>query len=212
MFFSRRNSQSVTMSSSNISIGLGDFPAYEVRYHRDNWGEQYVSERFDVTETEYLNPQIGLLYRSTSSYVNFRDCFTCPVYGGSTEIELVGYYIPQADGTVLEAGYGYNPNNIYGGNLGQLTIWASEDIGYTEVNIDGEYVGLITNYWPSGLECDQERALNVSRPDGSYTLTAESPKGYYWEGTITFIEGVCDTIELLLSKKGTGGSGSISAR
>ncbi len=125
--------QSVTMSSSSINIGLGDFPAYQVSYQRDNWGEKYVNERFDVSEREYLSPEIGLIYRMTTRYVNFLDCFTCPIYQGSSHIELVGYYIPQADGTVLKDGYGYNPNNPYGGDLGQLTIWAGVDIGNTEV-------------------------------------------------------------------------------
>jgi PKD repeat protein len=209
MFFSRSSSQSVSMSSSNLTIGLGTFPSYKVKYQRDNWGEKYVTERFDVSEEEFLNPQIGLIYRKTSRYVNFLDCFTCPVYGGGFEIELVGYYIPQADGTVLEGGYGYNPDNPYGGNLGQLVIWAREDIGYTEVSLDGEYVGMITNYWTGGVDCDQPNALNVSRPDGSYLLTAESNKGYYWEGTITFVEGLCDDVVLTLTKKGVGGSKKI---
>lgn len=209
MFFSGSSSQSVTMTTSNITIGLGTFQAFRVKHQRDNWGEQYVSERYDISEEEWLDPEIGLIYRKTSRYVNFLDCFYCPVYGGSNEIELVGYYIPQPDGSVSQAGYGYNPDNPYGGNLGVLTIWASVDIGYTEVKLDGEYVGTISNYWPDGLTCDQPRALNVSKPDGGYLLTAESSNGYYWEGTIYFTEGTCDTIELLLTKKGTGGSQGI---
>lgn len=206
MFFSGPSSQSVTLSSTSIALGLGTFEALKVRHQRDNWGEQYVTERYDISEEEFLNPGIGFLYRKTTRYVNFLDCFYCPVYGGSSEIELVGYYIPQPDGNVLEGGYGYNPANPYGGNQGILTIGATVDIGYTEVKIDGEYAGTITNYWPGGLNCDQDRALNVSRPDGSYLLTAESNKGYYWEGTVTFVQGTCDTVELLLSKKGISGS------
>jgi len=185
------------------------FEALKVNHHRDNWSDQYASERYDITEQEFLSPSIGFLQRKTSRYVNFRDCFTCPTYGGSSEIELVGYYIPQPGGTVLEGGYGYNPENPYGGNQGILTIGATEDIGSTEVKIDGEYVGTIANYWPDGLTCDQPRALNVSRSDGSYTLTAVSNKGYYWEGIITFIQGTCDTVELLLSKKGISASQAV---
>ena len=59
---------------------------------------------------------------------------------------------------------------------------------------------------PDGLRCDQPRALNVSRSDGSYTLTAESNLGYYWEGIINFVQGTCDKVELQLSKKGISGS------
>lgn len=206
MFFSPRSSQSVTLSSATVSLGLGTFEAFSVMHHRENWDDNYASERYDISEEEFLNPNIGLLGRLTSRYVNYRDCFTCPVYGGSDEIELVGYYIPQADGSVLEGGSGYNPNNPYGGDQGILTIGATEDIGNTDVEIDGEYVGTISNYWPNGLECDLPLALNVSRSDGSYTLTAESNLGYYWEGTITFNQGTCDTVELLLSKKGVSAS------
>jgi PKD repeat protein len=206
MFFTPSLNQSVILSSATVAIDLGTFEAFHVYHNRENWDDQYASERYDITEEEFLNPNIGLLGRITSRYVNFRDCFTCPVYGGSSEIELVGYYIPQADGSVVEGGYGYNPENPYGGNEGILTLGATEDIGYTEVKIDGEDVGTISNYWPDGLTCDQPLALNVSRSDGSYTLTAESNLGYYWEGTITFVQGTCDTVELLLSKKGISAS------
>jgi PKD repeat protein len=206
MFFTPSLNQSVILSSATVAIDLGTFEAFHVYHNRENWDDNYASERYDITEEEFLNPNIGLLGRITSRYVNFRDCFTCPVYGGSSEIELVGYYIPQADGSVVEGGYGYNPENPYGGNEGILTLGATEDIGYTEVKIDGEDVGTISNYWPDGLTCDQPLALNVSRSDGSYTLTAESNLGYYWEGTITFVQGTCDTVELLLSKKGISAS------
>jgi PKD repeat protein len=212
MFFSQTNSQSVTLSTSSITIGLGAFQAYHVKYHNDNWGEQYVSERYDVTEEEYLNPQIGLLYRKTSRYAAFLDCFTCPVYGGGDEIELIGYYIPQEGGGALEGGTGYNPNNPYGGDLGLLTIWASVDIGYTDVYIGDEYIGMIQNYWPSGLSCDQYKALNVFKPGGYlYWLTADSPKGYHWAGTVTFSVGVCNTEELTIGKKSAGGGFQISS-
>jgi hypothetical protein len=206
MFFSQTNSQSVTLSTSSVTIGLGTFQAYRVKYHNDNWGEQYVTERYDVTEEEYLNPQIGLLYRKTSRYAAFLDCFTCPVYGGSDEIELIGYYIPQEGGGALEGGTGYNPNNPYGGDLGLVTIWNSVDIGYTDIYLDGEYVGMIQNYWPGGLSCDQYKALNVFRPGGyMYWLTADSPRGYHWEGFVGFSEGECDMVELTINKKDAGG-------
>jgi len=206
MFFTSWSDQSVILSSASVAIDLGTFEAFHVYHNRENWDDNYASERYDITQEEFLNPNIGLLGRITSRYVNFRDCFTCPVYGGSDEIELVGYYIPQADGSLVEGGYGYNPENPYGGDQGILTIGATEDIGNTAVKIDGEDVGSISNYWPNGLECDRPLALNVSRSDGSYLLTAESNLGYYWEGTITFIEGTCDTVELTLSKKGISGS------
>jgi len=209
MFFSPRSSQSVTLSSATVSLGLGTFEAFSVMHHRKNFDDKYASEQYDIMEEEFLDPNIGLLGRLTSRYVNYRDCFTCPVYGGSDEIELVGYYIPQADGSVIEGGSGYNPNNPYGGEQGILTIGATEDIGNTDVEINGEYVGTISNYWPDGLTCDLPLALNVSRSDGSYTLTAESNLGYYWEGTITFNQGTCDTVELLLSKKGVSASQAI---
>jgi hypothetical protein len=134
--------------------------------------------------------------------VNFLDCFYCPVYGGSTEIVLTGYYIPQPGGTALEGGSGYNPSNPYGGNLGMATVWAIEDIGYTKVYIDEEYVGGIGNYWPDGKpDCGDIRALNLTFPDGTYTLTATSSKGYYWEGTVPFIAGTCDDVQLVLTEK-----------
>lgn len=206
MFFTPRMDQPVSLSSASVRIDLGTFEAFHVYHQMKNFDDEYASEHYDIKHEEFLNPDIGLLGRITSRYVNYRDCFTCPVYGGSGEMELVGYYIPQADGSVLEDGYGYNPNNPYGGDQGILTIGATEDIGNTEVQIDGEYVGTISNYWPNGLECDKPLALNVSRSDGSYLLTAESNLGYYWEGTITFNEGTCDTVELTLSKKSASGS------
>lgn len=203
-FFSQASSQSATLSTASVAIGLGTFQTMKVSHHRDNWGENFVSERYDITESEYFYPDIGLVYRETSRYVNFTDCFTCPVYGGSTEFELVGYSIPQKDGTVLQGGSGYNTSNPYGGNLGLLTIWAEEDIGYTKVYLDGGYVGTISNYWTGGITCDQSGALNVTYPAGTYYLTAESGQDYYWEGNVTFPEGTCDDIQLLLTKKSIG--------
>jgi PKD repeat protein len=210
MFFSQKSSQEVTLSTASVTIGLGTFQAYRVKYQNDNWGEQYVTERYDVTEEEYVNPQIGLLYRKTSRYAAFLDCFTCPVYGGSDEIELIGYYIPQEGGGTLQGGTGYNPNNPYGGDLGLLTIWNSVDIGYTDVYL-GDYAGMIQNYWPGGLSCDQYKALNVFRPTGLYWMTADSPKGYHWATTVTFSEGVCNTIELTINKKSAGDGYQIEA-
>ncbi|RLD84111.1 MAG: hypothetical protein DRJ10_02085 [Bacteroidetes bacterium] len=202
MFFSRTSSQSASLSESSINIGLGNFSTYKIRHHRDNWGESYVTERYDITEEEFYKPGIGLIYRETSKYVDFLDCSYCPVYGGGDQIELIGYYIPQKDGTVLQAGTGYNPDNPYGGNLGLLTIWSSVDIGYTKITLDGEYVGTTTTYFPSGATCDQYKAVNVFRPAGTYFLRAESNLGYIWEGNVSFSEGECDMVELLLSKKG----------
>lgn len=211
MFFSMASSQSVSLSTATVNIGLGSFQAYKVRHHRDNWGQNYVSERYDITEEEYVNPQIGLLYRKTSRYVDFLDCFYCPVYGGGDEIELIGYYIPQSGGEALQGGTGYNPDNPYGGNLGLLTFWAGFDIGYTKIYLDGEFVGAINNYWPSGLNCDQDGALNVFMPDGSYWLTASSPKGINWQGTVYFVEGSCQKIEILPPGKGSAKGNGIPA-
>jgi hypothetical protein len=211
MFFSRASSLDVTLSTASVTIGLGTFQAYHVKHQRDNWGEQYVTERYDFTEEEYLNPQIGLLYRKTSRYAAFLDCFTCPVYGGSDEIELIGYYIPQEGGSPLQGGTGYNPNNPYGGNLGLVTFWTSVDIGYTDIYLDGEYAGVISHYWPSGLSCDQSDAVNVFMPAGNHLLTADSPQGYHWESQIYFSEGTCQTIQLTHDKKSTGGGDQIVA-
>jgi PKD repeat protein len=211
MFFSRESSLDVTLSTSSVTIGLGTFQAYHIKHQRDNWGEQYITERYDITEEEYLNPQIGLLYRKTSRYVAFLDCFYCPVYGGSDEIELIGYYIPQEGGSPLQGGTGYNPNNPYGGTLGLITFWTSVDIGYTDIYIDGEYAGVISHYWPSGLSCDQSDAVNVFMPAGNHLLTADSPQGYHWESQIYFSEGTCQTIQLTHDKKSTGGGDQIVA-
>jgi PKD repeat protein len=211
MFFSQTNSQAVTLSTSSVTIELGTFQAYRVKYHNDNWGEQYVTERYDVTEEEYLNPQIGLLYRKTSRYAAFLDCFTCPVYGGSDEIELIGYYIPQEGGGVLEGGTGYNPNNPYGGDQGLVTFWNSVDIGYTEIYIDSEYAGLIQYYFSSGASCDNSLAVNVFASAGNHLLTADSPKGYHWESNIYFSEGTCRTIQLTINKKSTSSEDEIAA-
>ncbi len=202
MFFSNSSSLSVIQSEVNLTIGMGAYNTYKVKHQRDNWGENYVSERYDISEEEYLAPGLGMIYRKTSRYVDFLDCFTCPVYGGGNEIEMVGYYIKLPDGTVQKGGTGYNADNPYGGELGLLTIWASVDIGYTDVYIEGEFVGTIGNYFSGGASCDHPSALNVFRPYGTYTLTATSSKGWYWEGDVVFIEGTCDLVELEIGKKG----------
>jgi PKD repeat protein len=211
MFFSSGLDTYVSLSTSSVTIGLGSYQAYRLRAHIDNWGQSYVTEQLDITEEEYVSPKIGLLYRTESRYVDFLDCFYCPVYGGSQEIELIGYYIPQESGEPLQGGTGYNPDNPYGGNLGLLTIWASVDIGYTDIYLDGEYVGMIQNYWPGGLSCDQSGALNVFKPSGFYMLTAESPRGYTWKGTVNFGNGTCDVVELTINKKSVGGGEQIDA-
>jgi PKD repeat protein len=205
MFFSANSSQSVTLSTSNVTIGLGTYLAYRVRHHTDNWGQSYVTERYDLTEEEFLDPEVGLVYRETSRLVDMLDCFYCPVYGGSSSVELIGYYIPQEDGAPLTDGTGYNPDNPYGGDLGLKTVWAEVDIGYTYVYLDGESVGYINNYWSGGVDCDTKGALNVFRPAGNYTLTAESSLGYKWEGTITFTEAACTKVKLNVLKKSAGG-------
>lgn len=46
MFFSQASSQSVSLSSSSVTIGLGTFSTYKINHHRDNWGEQFVTERY----------------------------------------------------------------------------------------------------------------------------------------------------------------------
>ena len=212
MFFSTGLADTdVGLSTASVTIGLGTFQAYRLNAHLDNWGESYVTTRLDITEQEYINPQIGLLYRTESRYVDMLDCSYCPVYGGSQEIELIGYYIPRESGGALQGGTGYNPNNPYGGNLGLITFWNSVDIGYTEIYIDGEYNGLIQYYFPDGITCDRETAVNVFQPAGSHLLTAESPKGYYWEGQVYFTEGVCNTIELTINKKSAGNGDQIVA-
>jgi hypothetical protein len=212
MFFSTGLADTdVGLSTSSVTIGLGTYQAYRLRAHLDNLGESYVTTRMDITELEYINPQIGLLYRTESRYVDMLDCSYCPVYGGSQEIELIGYYIPQESGGTLQGGAGYNPNNPYGGNLGLITFWNSVDIGYTDINIDGEFVGRIQYYFPDGITCDEDKAVNVFQPAGSHLLTADSPKGYHWEAQIYFSEGSCNTIELTIGKKSAGSEDQIVA-
>jgi PKD repeat protein len=210
MFFSTGLDTYVALSSSSVTIGLGSYQAYHLKAHIDNWGQSYVTERLDITEEEYINPQIGLLYRTESRYVDFLDCSYCPVYGGSQEIELIGYYIPQESGGALQGGTGYNPNNPYGGNLGLVTFWNSVDIGYTDIYIDGEYAGMIQYYFSNGISCDQKGAVNVFQPAGNHLLTADSPKGYHWESYIYFSEGTCRTIELTINKKSAGSENQIA--
>jgi len=212
MFFSTGLADTdVGLSSSSVTIGLGTFQAYRLSAHLDNMGESYVTTRMDITELEYINPQIGLLYRTESRYVDMLDCSYCPVYGGSQEIELIGYYIPQESGGALQGGTGSNPNNPYGGNLGLITFWNSVDIGYTDINIDGEFVGMIQYYFSDGITCDEDNAVNVFQPAGSHLLTADSPKGYHWEAQIYFTEGSCNTIELTIGKKSGGSEDQITA-
>jgi hypothetical protein len=193
MFFSGPSKGSISLSSSTVELDLGNFQTFKVKFHTDNWGQNYVTERIDVTNAEFLNPGVGLVYRKTSSYIDFLDCSYYPVYGGSSEVILTGYHITLADGTIVEEGTGYNMNNRYGGRLGLRTIWASVDIGGTSVYLDDEYVGYIREFFPSGIVCDKEGALNVFHTRGSSHLTAESSKGYKWDANITFSEGICST-------------------
>lgn len=197
MFFSFFSSDIVTMKDGSATIGLGSFNGFLVKHATDNWSDTYADTRFDFTEKEFHDPEIGMIFRETSRYTNFRTCFTCPVYTGSNTIELIGYYIPQEDGSVKESGFGYNPANHYGGNIGLLSIWTAQDFGPISVYLDNEYVGQIDSYWPSGISCDQSGVLNISRPQGSYQIKATSSQ-YIWSGTITFTEGICDDIELHL--------------
>lgn len=197
MFFSNASSQNVTISNASANIGIGNFEGLSVKHANDNWGENYVSERYDVTEKELYNPQIGLIQRQTTRYVAFLDCFTCPVYTGSSSIELTGYYIPQDDGSVLQGGTGYNPNNPYGGDLGQLTVWTEKNFGIITIYLDNEKVGQISNYWSSGVSCDQAGACNISNPQGTYNFRAESSQ-YSWKGTVYFTEGICNDLQLVL--------------
>jgi PKD repeat protein len=194
-FFRNSSGNPATRSSVNVSIGLGTFESYRIRYHTDNWGENHVSERYDITEMEYFNPKIGLLYREKSSLVNFVTCFTCPAYGFSEEIELIGYYIPQEDGTIIKGGTSYDPDNPYGGEQGLLTIFTKANIGVISVDINNEYEGSIQYYHVNGVNCGDEGALNIYRPAGTYSLHAKT-SGATWSANVTFTKGVCSTIEL----------------
>jgi PKD repeat protein len=191
-----------SFAESSIDLGIGNFSAFRIDHHTDNWGESYVDERYDWTAVEFYNPVIGLLYHENSSYYDMLDCSYCPVYGGSKQITLSGYYVPQDDGSVLQGGSGTNPSNPYADNLGLRTIWASEDIGSVKVYFENEYAGNFHDYFPGGIDCDEPEALNVFMPAGTYLLTADSHLGYRWEGYVDFIEGECRTLELVHSSSG----------
>jgi hypothetical protein len=184
------------------SIDLGTFEGFSHTYENSNWGENYVSERYEYNTWEFFNNTIGMIAHTGSSYIDFLDCWYCPVYTGSNQAELIGYYVYFDDNNILHEGTGINPDNPFGGDLGMITFFAEEDFGTISINLDGEYVGSITTYFPGGVTCGDYNACNVSRPpslSGSYQLDAESNQGYQWEGSVDFESGVCKTIRFIVT-------------
>ena len=199
MFFfaGKSSSGTITKSYSSKTTDAGTLSGYLVKHQKDNWGENYVDTRYEIKEEELYNDEVGVIYSYTYKYTDFLDCWYCPVYIKEMKIELKGYYIELADGTIKTGGSGYNISNPYGGNNGLITFFNKGDFGIVSFYISDEYSGYTENNY-SDVECGGTEGLTIARPAGIYSFYATS-NSLRWEGTLNFLEGTCNALALINS-------------
>jgi hypothetical protein len=80
----------------------------------------------------------------------------------------------------------------YGYNKGKLTLWTDcPDDGQISVYIDGDYKGLIKQYFDSDSpDCGDNGTLGLILSAGTYKLTASGQRNK-WEGYITVAADNC---------------------
>lgn len=95
-----------------------------------------------------------------------------------------------------------------GVETGTLTIYAKSDLGVGNISVylDNQIEGTILRFHANGVTCGNGD-VNIEKPDGSYSLKAESQSGTSWNGTISIFSGQCQTLELTKSAS-SGGGGS----
>jgi hypothetical protein len=89
-----------------------------------------------------------------------------------------------------------NPYHQYGKNKGKLTIYTScSDGGKTKVYIDGDYVGILDRYFPSGSpNCEYSKTGSVISKtvlSGSHHIKAEDEKKRTWDFYVIVLEDQC---------------------
>jgi len=72
-------------------------------------------------------------------------------------------------------------DNSHGGEWG----------GEVSVYVEGEFVGVIDNWYSSAPECGASGCVTIERPPGNYSWYAQSEYGNYWSGTITIRNNDC---------------------
>lgn len=93
--------------------------------------------------------------------------------------------------------------NIYnqGPPVGSAIFWTSEDLGCGPIAISISGLGsrVITGFWNSIPDCDQDEAggLYQDVEAGNYSYFAEC-NGFFWTGNITISAGSCRRIRFLL--------------
>lgn len=94
---------------------------------------------------------------------------------------------------------------------GTATFFSKEDLGVGDVvvHVEGTLAGTISHYHSGGVTCGKGD-VNIEKPAGVYKFKATGGN-QVWEGTITIVNGRCQSHELLKSSGtssagGTGGS------
>ncbi|HAQ65306.1 MAG TPA: hypothetical protein DCR43_05585 [Bacteroidales bacterium] len=90
-----------------------------------------------------------------------------------------------------------NPYHQYGKDKGKLTIYTSCSDGVkTKVYIDGDYVGLLDEYFPSGFpNCEYSKTGSVISKivlSGSHHIKAEDVQKRTWDFYVIVLEDQCN--------------------
>lgn len=91
-------------------------------------------------------------------------------------------------------------------NTGNYTIWAKSDLGFGKISvyIDNAFSGTISHYHAQGITCGSGD-VNIKKSEGTYAFSAKGETGGNWNGTISFENGQCKTLELTGTNPGTSG-------
>jgi hypothetical protein len=93
---------------------------------------------------------------------------------------------------------------------GSATFFAKSDLGAGNitVSVNGQVVGTISHYYPSGVTCGSSD-VNIEEPAGTYSWTAVGANGSpAWSNTVTITNGACVPIELTNNGGSSGGGGT----
>jgi serine/threonine protein kinase len=90
--------------------------------------------------------------------------------------------------------YGVSSNS--GCPQGEGLIWFDNSHGGkwggdVSVYVEGEFVGIINNWYSSAPDCGASGCVTISRPPGTYSWYAESEQGKTWTGNMTIRNNDC---------------------
>jgi hypothetical protein len=87
----RLNAMNLEANLSPVTVAAGTFDAVYVHDEVDNWGEQYVQERYENRWGEHIDPAVGLIKGETYSYYHDFNTYAGPPTTSSLKLQLFSY-------------------------------------------------------------------------------------------------------------------------